>query len=55
MAEGGLLLAGVAAVGFLWPRFVAWPLAAMSLWFGLTLLARSARRASRAPSKVATE
>ena len=55
MAEGGLLLAGVAAVGFLWPRFLAWPLAAMSLWFGLALLARSARRVSRAPSKVATE
>ncbi|MHB8799597.1 MAG: phospholipase D-like domain-containing protein [Thermoanaerobaculia bacterium] len=55
MAEGGLLLAGVAAVGFLWPRLLAWPLAAMSLWFGLALLARSARRMSDAPSRAAKE
>jgi len=43
MAEGGLLLVVVAALGFLWPRLVAWPLAAFSLWLGLALLARSVR------------
>jgi cardiolipin synthase len=44
MAEGGLVLALLAALGFLWPRLLAWPLAAFSLWLGLALLARSARR-----------
>jgi cardiolipin synthase A/B len=49
MAEGGLLLAVVAAIGFLWPRLVAWPLAAFSLWLGLALLARSLRRKTDIP------
>lgn len=44
MAQGGLLLAALAGVGFVWPRLVAWPLAAFSLWLGLALLARAARR-----------
>ncbi|HLA76728.1 MAG TPA: phospholipase D-like domain-containing protein [Vicinamibacteria bacterium] len=52
MAEGGLLLAVVAGLGFLWPRLLAWPLAAFSLWLGLALLARSARRRPDAPSAV---
>ena len=39
MAEGGLLLAVLAALGVLWPRLLAWPLAAFSLWLGLALLA----------------
>ena len=47
MAEGGLLLAVLAGLGFVWPRLLAWPLAALSLWLGLALLARAARRASR--------
>ena len=49
MAEGGLLLTVVAALGFLWPRLLAWPLAAISLWLGLALLARSVRRRAEAP------
>ena len=49
MAEGGFLLAVVAALGFLWPRLVAWPLAAFSLWLGLALLARSVRRKTDIP------
>jgi cardiolipin synthase len=53
MAEGGLLLAGVAAVGFLWPRLLAWPFAAMSLWLGLALLGRSARRRADEPAGAA--
>jgi cardiolipin synthase len=53
MAEGGLLLAVVAALGFLWPRLLAWPLAAFSLWMGLALLARSARRRADTPTSAA--
>ena len=44
---GGLLLAVLAGLGFVWPRLLAWPLATLSLWLGLALLARAARRASR--------
>jgi cardiolipin synthase len=51
MAEGGLLLAVLAGLGFVWPRLLAWPLAAFSLWLGLALLARAARRrAAASPS-----
>ena len=49
MAEGGLLLAVLAGVGFVWPRLLAWPLAAFSLWLGLALLARAARRRAATP------
>jgi cardiolipin synthase A/B len=49
MAEGGLLLAALAGVAFVWPRLLAWPLAAFGLWLGLALLARAARRKAAAP------
>jgi len=49
MAEGGLLLAVLAGVGFVWPRVLAWPLAAFGLWLGLALLARAARRRAATP------
>jgi cardiolipin synthase len=49
MAQGGLLLAALAGVGFGWPRLVAWPLAAFSLWLGVALLARAARRRAATP------
>jgi cardiolipin synthase len=49
MAEGGLLLAVLAGVGFVWPRLLAWPLAAVSLWLGLALLVRAARRRAATP------
>ncbi len=52
LAQGGLLLAALAAVGFLWPRLLAWPLAAFSLWLGLALLVRTARRGTDAPAGV---
>ncbi len=51
MAEGGLVLAVVAALGFLWPRLLAWPFAALSLWLGLALLARSVRRKTDIPPR----
>ncbi len=52
MAQGGLLLALLAGVGFAWPRLLAWPLAVLSLWLGLALLARAAwRRAATLPPR----
>lgn len=50
MAEGGLALTAVALLGFLWPRLLAWPLAAFGLWMGLALLSRSARQKPVSPS-----
>jgi cardiolipin synthase len=52
MAQGGLLLVVVAGIGFVWPRLLAWPLAAFGLWLGLALLARAARRRTAAPPPV---
>jgi len=49
MAEGGFVLAVVAGLGFVWPRLLAWPLAAFSLWLGLALLARASRRGAATP------
>lgn len=51
MAEGGLLLTVTSVIGFLWPRLLAWPLAALSLWLGLALLARSTHRRTSALSE----
>jgi cardiolipin synthase len=51
MADGGLMLAALAAVGFVWPRLLAWPLAAFCLWLGLALLARAAQRRTAPPSR----
>ncbi len=44
MVQGGLTLAALAVLGFVWPRLLAWPLAALSLWLGLALIARASRR-----------
>jgi cardiolipin synthase len=49
MAQGGLLLAVLAGVGFVWPRLLAWPLAAFSLWLGLALLTRASRPRAATP------
>ncbi|HJT98892.1 MAG TPA: phospholipase D-like domain-containing protein [Rhodanobacteraceae bacterium] len=43
--SGPLLLAGVlllvaAAIGIVWPRFVAWPLSGLALWIGSSLIVR---------------
>ena len=51
MAEGGLLLGVLAGVGLVWPRLLAWPLAALSLWLGLALLVRAARRQAAEPPR----
>jgi cardiolipin synthase A/B len=44
MLQGGLALTAVAAMAFLWPRLVAWPLGALCLWLALSLLLRARRR-----------
>jgi cardiolipin synthase len=44
MVPGGVALTVVAAVAFLWPRLVAWPLGALCLWLALSLLLRAFRR-----------
>lgn len=52
MGQGALALLVVAAVGFLWPRILAWPLGALCLWLSLALLVRALRpRRRRAPSE----
>jgi cardiolipin synthase len=43
MSEGGLILVACAVVALLWPRLLAWPLAAIGLWLGLALLLRASR------------
>jgi len=43
MSEGGLILVACAVVAFVWPRLLAWPLAAIGLWLGLALLLRASR------------
>jgi len=44
MVQGASVLGLAAVLGFLWPRLLAWPVAAICLWFSLSLLARALRR-----------
>jgi len=44
---GSLLLAAFAAVAALWPRSVAWPIAAIAAWFALNLAIRRSREMLR--------
>ena len=44
MSQGGLLLAILAVVGFVWPRVLAWPLSVVFLWFAIVLIVRALRR-----------
>jgi len=50
MGQGGVALALLAVIGFVWPRVLAWPLAIVFLWFALALLGRSLRRRRRSES-----
>ena len=45
---GGAVLLGCAVLALAWPRLVAWPLAALAIWIGASLVARyvAARRQS---------
>jgi cardiolipin synthase len=36
----GLVLLAAGAIGFVWPRIAAWPLAALTLWIGVSLVVR---------------
>ncbi len=51
MTQGAVLLGILGLIGFLWPRLLAWPLAAACLWFALALVARALRRKKTAWSK----
>jgi cardiolipin synthase len=45
----GIILFFAAMVAALWPRVVAWPLAALALWIGASLLARYVELRRKAP------
>ena len=47
MVPGGLLLVLLAVVGALWPRVLAWPLAALCAWLGSALLWRPSASGGR--------
>src|SRR5262249_36242254 len=50
LVGGGSLLVLVTVIALLWPRLVAWPLGALSLWLAVALLLRAARmRLPRVP------
>ncbi len=53
--SGPLLIAAVpllvcALIGFLWPRFIAWPLAVLTFWIGSSLVVRYFQTRNRTPS-----
>jgi cardiolipin synthase len=43
MGGAAALLAALAVVGILWPKVIAWPLAAIGLWFAIAFLIRAWR------------
>jgi cardiolipin synthase len=43
-AQGATILGLVAIVAFLWPRMLAWPVGAISVWLCVALLVRAVRR-----------
>ncbi|HEY6940984.1 phospholipase D-like domain-containing protein [Dokdonella sp.] len=45
----GIALIAAAALALLWPRIVAWPLAALAVWIGVALVARYADARRKAP------
>jgi cardiolipin synthase len=50
MGGAAVALAGLAAVGVLWPKVIAWPLAAIALWFAIAFLIRAWRGRRRTRS-----
>ena len=48
VAVAGAVLIAIAAVGIRWPHVLGWPLAALSLWIGLSLVIRAWRSRRRA-------
>jgi len=60
-SERGILLAaavvllGIAALGFYWPRVLAWPGALLALWAALTLVSRYMAAKRRAASSAARD
>jgi cardiolipin synthase len=49
----GALLVALGMVSVLWPAVLAWPLAALALWVGVTLLARALRLRARRRTRLA--
>jgi cardiolipin synthase len=47
---GGAVLLGCAVLALVWPRLVAWPLAALAIWIGASLVARYAATRRRSPT-----
>lgn len=43
LVPSGIVLATLAIMGLLWPRALAWPVAAIALWWGFALLIRAWR------------
>jgi cardiolipin synthase len=43
MGGAAALLVAVAGVGIVWPKAIAWPLAAIALWFAIAFLIRAWR------------
>ena len=43
MLYGAVALAAIAAIAFVWPRVLAWPVGVMSLWLAVALLIRARR------------
>jgi cardiolipin synthase len=50
MGGAAAALAGLAVVGVLWPKVIAWPLAAIALWFAIAFLIRAWRSRSGSAS-----
>ena len=44
MGQASVLFGGLTLVAFAWPRVLAWPLGALSLWLALALLVNALRR-----------
>jgi cardiolipin synthase len=49
-----LLLFGFALAVAIWPRLLAWPIAALAIWIGLALASRYLRRRARRASAKTT-
>jgi cardiolipin synthase len=49
LLTGALILAALAVISFLWPRWIAWPFGTLAGWLALNLLIRNWRRGARRP------
>ena len=47
LLTGALILAVLAVIAFLWPRWIAWPFGTLAGWLALNLCIRNWRRGAR--------